>query len=789
MASFAVVLLLVGTSLMLILNATEKTPRVRIDGDFGDWQGVTLTADAAGDVAAPNVDLVAYGVVSDGLYLSFYLETAEPLFAGVEARTARVFVDSDLDAGTGYTFSGLGADYLIELSGSRAKAPSGILYVFEADRAANDWNGFAALTAVAVRTDGGGVETQVPLFDANLEASDAVAVAFQAIDGFGNLDISDLLVSNRLEPLAVDFTFTSARVLERGLTHTLGTITLTPTSDTSVDIDSLTFRFTSTAGRDTLLDVQLGGHDPLPGLDGRFIFAGLDLVLKGTLTLDLTGELAPEAEHGRAIGFELVEVAAQGVIPTITNSGRPAYIEGAGSQIAIDGLFEDWASIEKVPDSDTTPVANPAVDIDEHATYDSAAKDRVYLYLKVKGDTILAGEATPSAKTQIGSPGEDRTGAPASSGDQQTAPLPVETGEDAIRVFFDTDGDSHTGYRTLGMPLGAEKMVEIKGVGGVITQRPLREWKGEAQAEWKWSEGAPAEAAAAGSEIELAGVAGDYYLHLTGWNLEKDAANAEAYVPMGARNPSNTITIDGDNTGSDEWDGDEDVTMPSDGDDGTLYLTWDDTYLYFGLTGYDMNAMGAQNALAINIDENPGVNDGSTDTHYDIAWGSELTGNDYKYDYMILVGNIDNGSNDYTGIKWGDYTSGSWAWTNNQGNPWANYVCNSGTTCYTELKVPRDIDNSGAIDSDEFPTGQDDKLAMTFTLVNTASAYVWGSLPNEHADDDVTYTKCYEWAEANSDIEDVWSEADLIPEFPTLALPVAGMVLLFGLVRRRRRRF
>ena len=208
MASFAVVLLLVGTSLMLILNATEKTPRVRIDGDFGDWQGVTLTADAAGDVAAPNVDLVAYGVVSDGLYLSFYLETAEPLFAGVEARTARVFVDSDLDAGTGYTFSGLGADYLIELSGSRAKAPSGILYVFEADRAANDWNGFAALTAVAVRTDGGGVETQVPLFDANLEASDAVAVAFQAIDGFGNLDISDLLVSNRLEPLAVDFTFT-----------------------------------------------------------------------------------------------------------------------------------------------------------------------------------------------------------------------------------------------------------------------------------------------------------------------------------------------------------------------------------------------------------------------------------------------------------------------------------------------------------------------------------------------------------------------------------------------------
>ncbi len=81
-------------------------------------------------------------------------------------------------------------------------------------------------------------------------------------------------------------------------------------------------------------------------------------------------------------------------------------------------------------------------------------------------------------------------------------------------------------------------------------------------------------------------------------------------------------------------------------------------------------------------------------------------------------------------------------------------------------------------------------MAITFSLVNTANSWVWGSLPDEDSGSDVTFTKCYEWAEVNSDIEDVWSEADLIPEFPTLAFPIASVIFIFGFTgyRQRRRR-
>ena len=52
------------------------------------------------------------------------------------------------------------------------------------------------------------------------------------------------------------------------------------------------------------------------------------------------------------------------------------------------------------------------------------------------------------------------------------------TGEDTIYVLIDTDNDYTTGYSSLGTGLGAEKMVEIKGVHGIITLRVMKEWTG-----------------------------------------------------------------------------------------------------------------------------------------------------------------------------------------------------------------------------------------------------------------------------------------------------------------------
>jgi len=136
-SSVAIVLMFVTASLLLLLGQQDDDGRIRIDGDFDDWADVTLVDDPVGDVAVSSstsaevnlpLDLRRLGVTSDSLYLSFYLETIEPLFGGTSGRTARVLIDSDQDPSSGYAILGLGADYLIELYGRQGYVLTAVLY-------------------------------------------------------------------------------------------------------------------------------------------------------------------------------------------------------------------------------------------------------------------------------------------------------------------------------------------------------------------------------------------------------------------------------------------------------------------------------------------------------------------------------------------------------------------------------------------------------------------------------------------------------------------------------------
>ena len=80
--------------------------------------------------------------------------------------------------------------------------------------------------------------------------------------------------------------------------------------------------------------------------------------------------------------------------------------------------------------------------------------------------------------------------------------------------MIDTDNDYTTGYSTLGTGIGAEKMIEIRGVHGIITLRVMKEWTGTNANDWSWSEGEIIDAAASGSEMELEVVNGDYWIHI-----------------------------------------------------------------------------------------------------------------------------------------------------------------------------------------------------------------------------------------------------------------------------------
>ncbi len=160
------------------------------------------------------------------------------------------------------------------------------------------------------------------------------------------------------------------------------------------------------------------------------------------------------------------------------------------------------------------------------------------MYLSVSGN-ILNGISVPaySAKSmpdvKTGSTGSDEPVNGVSN--QQNNPLPVLSSEDTIYVLIDTDNNYLTGYSSIGMDIGAEKMVEIKGHYGIMTLRVIKEWTGTNQNDWEWTNGELIDAAASGSELELEVIEGNYWIHIVGWNGDDDSSRSFTITNDGGR--------------------------------------------------------------------------------------------------------------------------------------------------------------------------------------------------------------------------------------------------------------
>ncbi len=521
-ASVAVVALLVGTSLMLILNAKDDTARIRIDGEFGDWEGVNLANDEEGD-SLPNVDLIDYGVISDGLYLSFYYRTVEPMFAGEAGRTARMLIDSDLDPATGFAFNGLGADYLIELYGKQGFVISSVFYTFESGRDAYDWNGFTALTTVSARIAGNEVETQVPLFDANLEASDSVAVTFQVTNELGYSDISDFPISDSQAPLMIRLFQNEVRTIALERTTTIGEMQLTAPMSEAV-LEGLTMRLTSTATNECLESATLGEFTAMVTQADRLVFTnmGLTIVPGQSLSLPLSVSVAGNAPATSVLSLE-VEGVTSDALASHSGSVNSIYIDRPTTDMVIDGAFVDWNWIEKLED-DPDDVSKPNLDITELAAVEES--DLTYFYLEVAGDELLSGKTIPShgARSKPGSKDGNHQSQPP-VGSKPDIELPVQTGMDTIYIFLDANGEVPFGYKV--QPgFYASHMVEIKGIDGVILEKKLKGYAGEDTREWKWETIANVGAANQGSRIELSinspGPDLKALFHVAGWDQTRD---------------------------------------------------------------------------------------------------------------------------------------------------------------------------------------------------------------------------------------------------------------------------
>ena len=304
--------------------------------------------------------------------------------------------------------------------------------------------------------------------------------------------------------------------------------------------------------------------------------------------------------------------------------------EDNGHAITIDGYFGDWQGVTKFSDN-IGEVSNSNIDIDEYAR--QIYGENTYFYVSVEGE-ILSGIAVPSfePRASLGSSNTNNDYKPSEASIVEPVAdveLPVDANTDALRFFIDVDNNEETGFRTLGMPIGAEKLIEIEGVYGIITKSVICDYDSEAEGIWKWNNCELISSAANGNEIELsAEVNGNYFVHMTSWDSLKDSTLAEAYMPIIGRDPYTTITIDG----TDDFEADEETTV----DGQKWYMTWDATNLYFA-SNADMDGNGGndKNALAVFMDMNPGTNDGVTGSHYDIGWN--IDNDAIKYDYVAML--------------------------------------------------------------------------------------------------------------------------------------------------------
>ena len=91
-------LLLGGGCVYYLWDTGQERETVAIDGNFDDWSGKETTNDTIGDTPNENIDIASSAVTTDKVYMSFLLETKEPMF--YTETTVRILIDSDNNPNT-----------------------------------------------------------------------------------------------------------------------------------------------------------------------------------------------------------------------------------------------------------------------------------------------------------------------------------------------------------------------------------------------------------------------------------------------------------------------------------------------------------------------------------------------------------------------------------------------------------------------------------------------------------------------------------------------------------------
>src|SRR5213593_4864298 len=481
--------------------------------------------------------------------------------------TVRIFVDIDGSSATGYRIDGLGADRMLEVSGHNGTVLSSTLWEFDSNRNQRDWNGWIKGTATPAAASGSRIETEAQWLAGVSPSPPIIATVhtvswdeqtdtgdFPVSPGLGTLSVvadpqtPDVIAGNGVALLRLMLT-------AHGQPVALDSVHVEIAGTAPANASSL---LQVTDGANVLAQVAPMSRDV------TFSFAPIQLAVGSSTSLTVLGDFS--STSGETFGVRLPAVhpfgLGAGVVSLRENPGARmlGYLGFVPATPRVDGAFDEWTALSSDTTNDVGPRSNPNIDLGRYGAQRSGTS--TFLYTDVTGrlfhGTPVPEHPQPVPAQSQGPADTDRDGVPdavdpfpfdfnndgipdaQTNGDYDgdgvsdygfpggtdywlnttipsTFPAPYAgrsvsvyigpdnrppvLGDDVIRIFLDIDNSTFSGYSIGG--IGADRLVEIRGKDGTVTQSALLSFSGSFPGQWDWTPLSPVTVALGYHAVEL----------------------------------------------------------------------------------------------------------------------------------------------------------------------------------------------------------------------------------------------------------------------------------------------
>ena len=420
----------------------SRPSALSVDGDFGEWAHVAKFGMQA-PASLPEVTVEEWAIQTDAEMLYLYLKTGSSIMGTSNVDSFFLFIDSDGSPTTGYSVSGLGANYLLELHGWDEKVESASLMRFDSSYDHLNWTSWTDIGSVAV-----------VITSDKLEAVADMPMALES-------DARFLLLAQDNPPdrsLSISYP-----VPAEG-----GVLIITQEPGTSVNPLTGVVPVSSNISLARLILRCEGASGIVSGIAPVIDRAGvaspiseISLSPGETKTVDVfavTSATSPQSLVSASVTVDGVT----STFSTVVIVGEPvrAYVSLPPPSIQIDGAFGDWSG-RVLLDSNGELIANPNIDIAGAASVNTTSYSA--FYVGVQGE-IFQGAYVPATR-----------GKPSSQGGGGPVIPQRKTGEDLLRVYIDSDISNATGELITRSPkvIGADYLLELNGMDGKVVSKTL----------------------------------------------------------------------------------------------------------------------------------------------------------------------------------------------------------------------------------------------------------------------------------------------------------------------------